>query len=234
MIGTPLILSDIEDAVRDVIAEVIAFGPNLLGALLVLLVGLIIGKFVGGIVRRLIRASRLDRYVRNTRVGVLFEADDGFSRTVGKITAYYIYLVALLAATDVLGIALLSQWLDTAVSYLPAIIAGVLIIFLGLILADFIANIIRKSPTSVRTGYGSLLATVVQLFLYFVVITIGLGTMGIDVSILLVLAGAFVGALGLALALGVGLAVGLGGKEYVAENIDRWTSQVDETVSEPE
>ncbi len=233
MIWLPLQQS-IEDTLRDALNDAIAFTPRLLGALLVLLLGLIIGRILGGVVERLVRASGLDRRVFETRVGVLFDDEHGFSWAVGKITAYYIYLIALLAAADVLGVAVLSEWLDTAVSFLPALIAGLLIIFLGFILADLIAKLIRESPTSRRTGFAPIIATGVQLFLYFVVLTMGLGTMGVDISILLVVLSGFVGALGLALALGVGLAIGLGGKEYVAEHIDGWVSGVDESIAESE
>lgn len=222
----------IQDTIDDIIDSAVDFAPRLIGALLILILGLIIGKFLGGVVSRLVRRTGIDRRMRGTRIATLFREEDGFSWAIGKIVTWYIYLIAILAAADVLDIAVLSEWLDTAVSYIPSFIAGVLIIFLGFILADYLAMIIRESSVSTRSGMAPLMAAVVQLFLYFVVLTIGLGTMGVDTTILVVLATAFVGALGLALALGIGLAVGLGGQEYVAAHLDGWISQVDGSIEE--
>lgn len=224
----------LQDTIDDTIGDIVAFAPRLLGAILILILGLIIGRILGGVVRRLVRRTGIDNRMRDTRMGTLVEREDSLSWALGKITAYYIYLVAILAAADVLAVAVLSEWLDTAISYVPAIIAGVLVIVLGFILADWLAVLIRESPVSRRSGFAPVIATTVQLFLYFVVLTIGLGTMGVDTTVLVVLVTAFVGALGLALAIGVGLAIGLGGKEYVAEHIDSWVANVDETVSEGE
>lgn len=229
-----ILQSRVEDAIRDVIDDVIAFTPRLLGALLILLIGFIIGRIAGNLVERLIRVSTLDRRIGETRVGMFFPEGQEFSWAVGKVTSYYIYLLALLAAADVLGVAVLSEWLDRAVSWLPSLIAGLIIIFLGFLFADYLAAIIRQSPGSKRTGFASPIATAIQLFVYFLVLTIGLGTMGVDTTVLVVLVTAFVGALGLALALGLGLAIGLGGKEYVAQHVDKWAADVDDALPEPE
>lgn len=224
----------LQDTIDDIIDDVVDFAPRLLGALIILILGWIIGRFLGSVVRRLVRRTGIDRRMRGTRVASLFQAEDGFSWAVGRITSYYIYLIAILAAADVLEIAVLSEWLDTAVSYIPSFIAGVLVIFLGLILADYIARMIRESPVSKRAGFAPIVAMIVQLFLYFVVLTIGLGTMGVDTTVLVVLVTAFVGGLGLALALGIGLAVGLGGQDYVADHLAGWVDSVDETVTDLE
>lgn len=229
-----ILQSRIEDAVRDAIDDAIAFLPRVVGAILVLIIGWIIGRFLGGLVRRLVGVSGIDRRVNETRIGVLFDRPDGFSWAVGKLTSYYVYLIAILAAADVLGVAVLSEWLDTAVSALPAILAGLAIIFLGIIFADYVVGIIRESPTSVRTGMAPIIATIVQLFLYFVVLTIGLGTMGIDTTVLVVLMTGFIGALGLAVALGIGLAIGLGGQDYVAAHAEGWMSTASESLPEGE
>ena len=64
-----------------------------------------------------------------------------------------------------------------------------------------------------------------QVFLYFIVIVVGLDTIQIDVEILHIFASAVAGGLGLALAIGLGIALGLGGRDYVAENIDDWAGK---------
>ena len=218
--------TSIVDSIRQMLADVIGFIPSLIGAILILIVGAIVGYLVGEVVRRIVNTVGLDRWARDTPLSDIFESTDGFSRLVGAVVKYYIYLIAVLAAVDTLGIEILSVWLSDAVSYLPALIGGTLLILLGILVADYVTGHVRRSELARQTGVGSLIAVGVQVVLYFVVITLGLATMGVNTAILTLLFGIVAATLGLAIALGVGIALGLGGKEYVAENIDSWFSGV--------
>ena len=217
----------------DAITGIILLIPRLLGALIILLIGWIIGKVVARIISRLVDAAGLDQRTLQTPIGdMMGGSEDAVASGFGKIGAYYIYFLALLAAADVLQIALLSQFITQAVAYLPALIAGLLIIVVGFIVADLIGDIIMRSASTTGSDAGSMLASGVQVFLYFIVIVVGLDTMQVDVEILYIFAGALAGGLGLAVAIGLGIAFGLGGRDYVAQNIDGWAGQASDTAGE--
>lgn len=216
------------------ISSLVLIIPRLIGALIILFIGWIVGRLVARIIRRLADAVGLDRRLLQTPIGEMVGGgEDALSRALGKIGAYYIYFIALLAAANVLNIPLLSQFINGAAAYLPSLIAGVLIIIIGFVVADFVGDVIERSaaPTA-GAGTGSLLASGVQVFLYILVIIIGLDTMQVNVEILYIFASAFAGALGLAVAIGVGIAIGLGGKDYVADNIDRWANRASNATGE--
>lgn len=99
-----------------------------------------------------------------------------------KIGAYYIYFLAILAAADVLQIPLLSQFINDAAAYLPASIAGLLIVVVVFIVADFVSDMIVRSASTTGSDAGSMLARGVQVFLYFIVIVVRLDTMQVSVS----------------------------------------------------
>lgn len=147
-------------------------------------------------------------------------SEDAVANAFRKVGAYYIYFLAILAAADVLNIPLLSQFINDAAAYLPALIAGSVIIVVGFIVADFVGDVIMRSASTTGSDVGSTLASGVQIFLYFIVIVVGLDTMQVNVEILYIFAGALAGSLGLAVAIGVGVALGLGGRDYVADNIN--------------
>ena len=225
-------INTIEDQVMGAIGVAITFVPRLIGALLILLIGWIIGRVLGGVVSRLVDKVELDQMVLDTPLGdILGGTERAVSRAFGTLTRWFVYALAILAATDVLAIAVLSEWINTAVSYLPAFVAGLLVIILGFVVADFIGDAIMRTQAATDTRYTKWFATGVQIFLYFIVVVIGLDTMGIDVDILFVFARALSWGLAVALALGLGVAFGLGGKDYVAENIDRWTRRGKSKVS---
>jgi uncharacterized membrane protein YgcG len=205
------------------VSNIVAFLPRLLAAIVILLIGWIIGRIVARVVRELVDKSGLDGKLMDTPIGRFAGGDRRSVRGIfAKIAAYYIYLLALVAAADALAIAVLSQWVTRAVSYVPAFLAGLLVILLGFVVADFIGDAIERSQTVTDNRYTSVFADGVRFFLYFVVLTIGLDTMGIDTELLYILAEAAAYGLGAALAIGVGIAIGLGAKGYVDENIDRW------------
>lgn len=215
--------ADLADRARDAIGDVLAFLPRLIGAILILLVGWIIGRVVSGIVERLVDAAQLDEMVLDTPLGqMLGGTQRAVSRAFGTLAKWFVYALAILAAADVLAIQILSQWINRAVSYLPAFVAGLLIIVLGFVVADFVGDAITRTRAATQSNYTQLFATGTRLFLYFVVVVIGLDTMGVDVGILYVFARALAWGLAAAIAIGVGIALGWGGKDFVAENIDRW------------
>lgn len=208
---------------EDPLSEIIAALPRLVGAIVILLIGWILGRVVGGVVSRIVDRVELDRMVLATPLGrMLGGTESAVSHTMGRVSAWFVYALAILAAANVLAIPLLSEWIATAVSYLPAFIAGLLVILVGFVVADFIGDAIMGTRAATDSQYTSWFATGTRLFLYFTVIVIGLDTMGIDVDILFVFANALAWGLAAAIAIGVGIAVGWGGHEYVANNIDGW------------
>ena len=224
----------VPDWLQEAVAGIVAFLPRLVGALVVLLVGWIVGRVVAGVVRRLADAVEIDRMVLGTPIGrMLGGTERAVSDTFGTLAAWFVYAVAIVAAADALAIPVLSQWVATAVAYLPAFVAGLLVIVLGFVVADFIGDAIMRTQAATESSYTSMFATGVKFFLYFMAITIGLQTMGIAVGILYVFARAAAWGLAAAIAIGVGIALGWGGHTYVAENIGRWMGQVQQAAPEP-
>ena len=223
----------VPDFLEQTVADIVAFLPRLLGALVILVIGWIIGRVVAAAVRRVVDRAQIDRFVLDTPLGgALGGSEQAVSKTLGMIAAWFIYALAILAAADALAIEILSEWLTRAVSYLPAFIAGVLIIVLGFVLADFVGDMIERTRTTTGTSYTSWFATGVRVFLYFVVITVGLDTMGVDTEILYIFATALAWGLAAAVAIGVGfgvaIALGWGGREYVRENVADWARRARE------
>ena len=222
---------DIPGFLQETIASFIAFLPNLVGAILVLLVGWLVGRALAAVVSRVIDRSEIDRAVLDTPLGsILGGTESAVSNAFGKITAWFVYALAVLAAADILAIQILSNWLATAVSYLPAFVAGLLVIIVGFVVADFVGDAIERTRAATRTAYTTWFATGTRLFLYFTAVVIGLDTMGIDVTLLNIVVRALVWGVAAAIAIGFGVAIGWGGKDYVHDNIDRWMGRASDVA----
>jgi uncharacterized membrane protein len=153
---------------------------------------------------------------------MLGDSRDAVSNFLGKVTAWFVYALA---------IPILSEWIATAVSYLPAFIAGLLVIIGGFIVADFIGDAIERTRAAAQTAYATWFATGVRMFLYFTAVVIGLDTMGVDVNILYIFARAMAWGLAAGLALAIGISFGWGGHDYVANKMNRWAGSARNTAS---
>ncbi|WP_435347624.1 mechanosensitive ion channel family protein [Haloarchaeobius sp. HRN-SO-5] len=222
----------IQEGFEEMVGGLIAFAPRAIGALIILLVGWLIGRLVGRGVSRLADGVELDQMVLRTPLGrMLGGTEQAVSRAFGRITAWFVYALAILAAADVLAIELLSEWISAAVSYLPALVAGLLIIVLGFVVADFIADAIARTETVTSARYTNVFADGTRILLYFVVVVMGLDTMGVDVGILFTFAEAAAFGVAAGIALAIGIAFGWGGKDYVANNINDWVGRGPAPVS---
>lgn len=217
----------------ELLAELGAYLPVLLGALIVLVIGFVVGRFVGDIVADLVGGFSIGRHFRETPLESLGDQEGEFGRIVGIAVAYYIYLITLLAVADILNVGALSAFLDDLVAYLPALVGGLLVLLVGIWVAERVAGLVADVGDSRGTDVA---AVVVKVFIYYLAATIALATIGFEIALLTSLFTGFVvaffGALALALAIGIGVAVGLGGQEYVADNIDGWMGTMKESVRE--
>jgi len=136
------------------VQQTVAFLPRLVGALVVLLIGWLLGRGAFRVVRELADRVELDKLVLKTPLGrVLGGTEASVSHAFGTLAKWFVYALAILAAADVLAIPLLSEWIATAVSYLPAFVAGLLVIVFGFIVADWIGDAIERTRAATETAY---------------------------------------------------------------------------------
>ncbi|WP_231190155.1 hypothetical protein [Haladaptatus sp. DYF46] len=233
--STVLQTSGFPEWVLDPLSGFVALIPRLVGAIIILLIGWGIGRGVAAVVRRVAHTIDFDRMVLATPLGrILGGTEEAVSGAFGKLAAWFVYALAILAAANVLAIATLSEWVAVAVSYLPALIAGLLVIVLGFVVADFIGDTIMRTRAATHTDYTTWFVTGTRLFLYFTAIVIGLDTMGIEVGVLYLFARAFAWGFAAAIAIGAGVAFGWGGRDYVAEHIGEWMSSASQGTPSPQ
>ena len=216
----------------ELLADLGAFLPVVFGAVVILVIGFIVGRIVGGIVAEVVSGFDVGRYLADTPLSGLADTTGEFGNLVGKLVAYYIYLLTLLTVAEVLDIDALSTLLDEFAGYLPALFAGLIVLVVGIWLAEVIEDIVTGASEG-RTA--RLLGVAAKVFVYYITITVTLTTIGVDASPLTTLFTTFVvaffGALAIALAIGIGIAFGLGGQDYVSENIDGWVQGAKATLT---
>jgi uncharacterized protein YegP (UPF0339 family) len=150
------------------------------------------------------------------------------------IIRWFIYLIAVFAAVDILEIKILSTYLMKIVEYLPNLIIGVLALIFGLILVDWLADILGLIGEETKIEFSGVLIIGLRLFLYFMVLIIALTLMKIDVGILYIFAGALAWGAAILVALGIGIAFVLGSKKIFNKNIPRWLKSIEQSAQNME
>ena len=180
--------------------------PRLAGALFIFFAGLVLAYLVRSLSRRLI--EKLDRLVpgerlqRNLRrLGMERPA----SEVVSRILFWIVVLFFLTAATETLGLPVITTWLGGIALYLPRFLSAVLIAFAGLIGGLFLRDLIATAAASAGLTYAATLGRLAQVATLLVSLLVAVDQAGLNIafltSILLILFGAvlFGGALAFAL-----------------------------------
>ncbi|WP_049921970.1 mechanosensitive ion channel family protein [Halopiger djelfimassiliensis] len=236
----PVVAAAVGRAMERNFVEFIDFVPTLITAAVIVYLGFFLGGKIQPKVSRAGRRVELDEKVRKTPFEAFFsDGEESVSNTFAVLVKYYVGLVGILAAIEWIVIQtgrtspwLLSSWAHDVLGYVPPIAMGLVALFVGFYVATYAAEQVRESPAAKQTGFAPLLAGATKTLLYFVVLVVGLDTMGFQVGVLHTFAAAFAYGVGLAAALAIGIAFGWGGKEYVAENIDDWVENSKEITEE--
>src|SRR3989344_4716749 len=109
----------------------IGFLPSLLGALVVLVVGWAVAVGLQKLITQILRAARLDVGLEKLGAGQFFDKGGikmDLAGWIGNLTKWFLVLVFLLAATDILNLVEISIFLRNILNYLPSIVVAVVIL----------------------------------------------------------------------------------------------------------
>jgi hypothetical protein len=193
--------------------------PALVGAAVILLAGYFLARQIEKWTDHLLK--RMD-FNRVADAGGLTEAMDRTGvrldpvHAMGKLLFWLIMLVVILLSSMALGLEIINQMFGTMLSYIPTLIAAVIIIILGMIVGEFVRAIVLASAGNVE-GVPTL-ARLAKAAIIIIAIFMALQQVGIAAEIV---TAAFTLILG-AVALAVGLAFGLGNRDLAGEITRRW------------
>ena len=213
------IAESITSALGNALETMILAIPKIVGAIIVLLIGYIIGKLLGGLVQKLFEKSKIDeKLIKNTLIEKLLNTINmTFARLIGVLVSIFFYVVFILAAIDILDIEMLSNFVNQVLVYLPNLIAGILILVIGLIAVEWITKFIKNTTKEYKVMSADMVTMFLKSVLVLVVIVITLDQWMIDTSIIY----AFIQPLAWGVAAAIGVSFGWGFKDVVAD----WSKQ---------
>jgi hypothetical protein len=205
---------------------VASYLPSLIFAIVVFILGWVIAAMIEKFVAKLITLTRVDSILATTGLRELLakagvELNSG--AFVGALIKWFLVIVFLVASFDILGLSQVNEFLRGVVlSYLPNVIAAVLILLASAIVAEFLKKVVIGSAKAAGVAKSAFLGSVTKWAIWIFAILTALTQLGIAVSIIQTV---FIGVVA-ALALAIGLSFGLGGRDAAARAIEKMRDEV--------
>jgi small-conductance mechanosensitive channel len=200
-----------------------AYIPQLIGAIVILIVGYIVAKILQAVVTRVLGAIGFDGWMERGGIKQFFDRADTRqtpTSVLGKLVFWFVFIMAIVMATDALGIRQVSAVLSQLIAYIPNVIAAVLILILAALLANFVAGLVRGA-----TGV-DILATITRVAIIVYAVFAALTQLGIAVQLT---APTFLIVLG-AVALAAAIAFGFGAQGVARDIVEKAYNRRDEVT----
>jgi len=199
--------------------------PYLVAAIIVLLVGWVVGRVIGKLVRIFFEKSGIDSYVLKSPAGGSFRKAGVSLGYLGDIIVrIFVYLLAIMVAADILKIDALTSFITKVVNYIPNIVVFGIILLVGFILIDYLANMLERLYGSL--SFFGIVNLGLRLFLYLVVVILALSQLGLDLTIVYTFVTPIAWGIGIGLGAGIAILLGFGLKDRAPQIVDRLLTEL--------
>lgn len=208
-------------------AKLIDYLPNLIAALVILIIGILIAKAIGKLVQKIVEAIKIDPFIR--KINLIQKIESAGTRVVlsdilGWLVRWFLYIVLLVAISEILNLGQFTVFLKEIALYLPNVIIAVLILVVGLVLGDFVDKLIVSVLKSTRAKLAPLVGAIAKWSIFIFALLAALIQLGVAVTLIHTLFTAIV----VTIALSAGLAFGLGGRDAAREVIEKVKQDIKE------
>jgi len=195
--------------------EITKIFPNIIGSFIVLIIGWIATKLVVKIIKKvlkLVNTNKLDDKLNDIEIIEGKKLNFDTVKFISNLVKYLMYVIIFVTASDIMGLDIITEQISDLLSYVPQLLAAVIIFVIGLLFANFVKNGLKSLFESMDLSGGKIISQVVFfLILTFISITAlnqaGINTQIITNNINMIIA-AFLLAFAIAFGLGARLVVG--------------------------
>lgn len=196
--------------------------PTIIIALIIFAIGWILAMLIEKLVESVFKSLKVDAALKSAGMEDVVKRA-GYTLNsgvfVGALVRWFVIVVFLMAAFDVLGLAKVNDFLVQVVDYLPQVIVAVLILMVSAVLAHAMQKVVMASAKAGHVHYPEFLGKITKWAIWIFAVLTALITLGIAPQLIqMVITAIFAGA-----ALAIGLAFGLGGRDAAKSAIEKTT-----------
>lgn len=199
------------EALKTFATEIATSAPKIIAAAVLLIIGLVVGKIVARVVEKTAKKILTKANLHSISESKTIE------QTIGKIDSahliaatvkWFVYLFFIVAAINELQLEQLTSALTSLWLWIPNLLAFVMIIIIGSIIANYVIKWVNHELVIHNYGGSRYIGIGVKIVIYSIVFAVGLTQIGVGQSIIPTLVSAF--SWSIAAAIGAAIAIGLG------------------------
>jgi hypothetical protein len=213
------LLKSLTETMQDVSAMVTNFLPRLLAMIIIIVVGGIVAWILKIVVRRMLGWVKFNQLSETAGFTQLLTetALPSPAELVSRLVFWVVWVGFMLVGLSGLGISALNDAIGRFFLVLPQIFVALLILFVGVLIANFIGRATLLAAVNANFPSPRLLSSMVRFLIIVLAVTMGLERVGLGHGVILI---AFSIAFG-AVMFGLALAFGLGGRDAARRLIEK-------------
>ena len=199
--------------------KIVTFMPDLIVALLFLLVGWVIANIIKGLLNKSLIKIGFNTFLDKLGLEALLKKMDlkvQGSQVVASLISFFIFLIFLLAALDIVGLDMLSGLIDTLVLFLPKLLAALAVLLCGFFAAQIVYNAVKIASKNTSVDYGRSVAEVCRGIIIIITVSLSITQLDVDVWLLNSIISVIIASVGLAAAISLGIGTKSMAQEIVA------------------
>ncbi len=213
-------MNDLIERLRQGLASIGGIVPAAIVAVIILLAGYLLARQVERFLDGLLDRLDFNRAARKTGLSEPLGRAAGRGldpvHAVGRLVFWLVMLMVIFLSSAAFGLERLSEMFVMMLNFIPTLVAGIVIIILGIILGEFLRGLILASAGAVEgvTTLAKLAkAAVVMIAVFMAIQQVGVAEEIVTTAFTLILG---------SVALAAGLAFGLGNRELAGKITRRW------------
>lgn len=189
--------------------------PAFFGGLLIMIFGYIVALVLKKLLLAVLAFSRIDSILNKTKLISLRDVRL-WEAVLAELLKWTVIILFLIPTLETWGLSRATEVLNQFIFYIPNVIVAVVIGFIGIIISNLAADLVRQSSKGVGDSSANSLAVFARSTILFFAILIMLNQLGVAQDLIRIF---FTGLVAM-LALAGGLAFGLGGKDHARDLLD--------------
>ena len=219
-----LMLTAVRDSVRAMFVRVGEALPRVTVAVLIFVAGWLIARAVKWAVIKALKVVSFDELAEKIRINDFLrrgEVKVHLSELVGVFLYWLILLAFLLAVLDLLGMTVAAELLERVLAYVPQVIAGILVLVLGLFFATLVSGVVQTAAANAGMGQAKALGQIAR-----VVVTIFAAVVALEKFLSSTIIQTTFNTVVMAFAFGAALAFGLGCKDLAGRAVQDFVNRL--------
>jgi len=203
----------------------ISFLPGFLGAIIIFVIGWVIASILGRLSAQIIRVLRIDSILEKMGLKKSLERANlnlDSSKFISELVRWFFIIVFLMAATDILRLVQVTDFLLRVLLYIPQLIIAVLILLAAVLIANFLQKVVKASVEAAGFDSANTLAAITKWSILVFAVLAALMQLGIAPALIQIIFTGFIAAL----VISSGLAFGLGGKDFAASILNKFRKDI--------